>query len=146
MASIKSQIHDALLARLLLVPDFKYRAFDVVRLGSADFKPHELPAVQVIDLGETTVPEMNRRRKMWSLVLEIVVGPTGVQVAGEPIQKTLWDLMDLTEDTLWDRPKNFGIPGLLHMHLNLSSTDLHLLKPFYLGRLEVAFEYYQGPC
>lgn len=138
--SVRSKIADAIMARLALVPDFKYRAFDFVKLQASDFQDFEIPAVQVIDLLEITTHEMARAKKEWNLVLEIIVGPDGV--AATPSQQTLWDLMQLTETTLWAVP-NLGLQEVIHMKLLTTSTDLHLMHPFYLGRIELSVLYYQ---
>lgn len=140
MPSMRSQIADAILARLALVPDYNYRSFDTVKLLSSDFAEHELPAVQIIDLSEVVTHERNRALKDWNLAVEIVMGPT--KEGAEPTQKLLWDLMELTENTLWAKP-NLGIPGVVHMILNGTATDLHLLPGFYTGRLDMAVRYYQ---
>jgi len=146
MPSMRSQIADELLNRLALVPDFQYRSFDTVKILASDFAEWEVPAVQIIDLGETVQHERNRVRKDWNLSVEIVMGPT--KEGQQPTQKLLWDLMELTENTVWAVP-NLGIPGVIHMILLGTSTDLHLLPGFYTGRIDMAVAYYQhlvSPC
>lgn len=140
MPSLRSQIGDEILNRLALVPDFKYRSFDTVKLLASDFAEYELPAVQIIDLSEVVTHERNRALKEWNLAVEIVIGPT--KEGSEPTQKILWDLMQLTEETLWAKP-NLGIPGVVHMILIGTSTDLHLIPGFYTGRLDMSVKYYQ---
>lgn len=143
--SLRSQIADALMSRLSLVTEFKYTNFDQVKLVASDFQDFEIPACQVIDLGETVEHEQRRAKKFWNLAIEIVVGPSTSEA---PNQKTLWDLMEHTERTLFAVP-NFGLAGLVHIHLLATSTDLHFMKPFYVGRLELMAQYYQplvGEC
>ena len=144
--SVKSAICDAMLARLALMTEWKYKSFDLVKLESADFATNELPAIQMIDLGEINTHEMRRGKKQWNVVLEIIIGPDGVNTP--PTQKDLWDLMQKTEETLWAVP-NLWLPTVTQMVLLGSSTDLHLLTPLYLGRIEMLIEYYQplvGSC
>jgi len=143
--SVRSKIADALLARLALVTDLKYRAFDVVRLQASDFQDYEIPAVQIIDLAELNTHEMKRGKKDWNLVIEVIVGPTE---SAAVTQQTLWDLMQLIEETVWAVP-NLGLSEVIHMKLLTTSTDLHLMAPFYLGRIELSVMYYQplvGTC
>jgi hypothetical protein len=140
MPSMRSQIADALLARIALVTDFEYKKFDEVRLAAGDFQDYELPAAQIIDLGEVVVHEQRRAKKNWQLAIEIIIGP---DQAATPTQKDLWDLMETTERKIFEKP-NLGIAGVLHMHLIATSTDLHFMKPWYVGRLEIQVEYYQA--
>lgn len=145
MPSIRSQIADALLARIATLPAIKSSSFDVVRLQANDFQDWELPAVQIIDLGEINTHETRRAKKGWQLVVELILGPTGATV---PTQKTLWDLMQDLEQAIWAEP-NLNIPGVVHMVLTQTSTDLHLMTPYYLGRIELQVDYYQplvGTC
>jgi phage portal protein BeeE len=143
--SLRSQIADEILNRLALVTEYQYRHFDVVKLAASDFQDFELPAVQVIDLGEAVEHEQRRAKKFWQLAIEIIIGP---EMTETPDQKDLWDLMEHTERTLFAEP-NLNIPGVIHMQLVSTSTDLHFMKPFYVGRLEIAVQYYQplvGTC
>ena len=139
-SSLRRQIADAILARLALVTEFNYRAFDTVKLLASDFSEYELPGVQVIDLGEVVTHERNRVLKDWNLAVEIVIGPTKEYAA--PTQSDLWDLMQLTEETVWAKP-NLGIPGVVHMILLGTATDLHLLPGMYTGRIDMSVRYYQ---
>ena len=58
MSSIKTQISQALITKLADVTALKYRAFDTIKLQSSDFQEWELPAVQIIDLGEQNIHEV----------------------------------------------------------------------------------------
>lgn len=143
--SIKSSISAAILTKLDSVAALKHKSFDLIRLTSADFQEWELPAVQIIDLSEANVHEMRQAKKQWTLALEVIVGPLA---ASTPKQTDLWDLMETIENTLFTSP-NLGIPGVIHMQLLGSSTDLHFMLPYYLGRIEILVEYRQpllGAC
>lgn len=143
--SVRSKIADAILARLDLVTELKYKNFDAVRLQASDFADWELPAAQMIDLAELTTHEMRRARKEWNLVIEVIVGPTEEEAV---TQHSVWDLMQAIEEQIWAVP-NLGLAEVVHCKLLTSSTDLHLMAPFYLGRLEMSVIYYQplvGSC
>lgn len=143
--SMRSQIADALMARLALVTEFKYTNFDKVKLVASDFQDFEIPACQIIDLGETVEHEQRRAKKFWNLAVEIVIGPSA---AASVTQKDLWDLMEHTERTIFAVP-NLGVSKMLHLHLIGTSTDLHFMEPFYVGRLELMAQYFQplvGDC
>lgn len=145
MSSIKTQISQALITKLADVTALKYRAFDTIKLQSSDFQEWELPAVQIIDLGEQNIHEVRQAKKQWTIALEIILGPL---TASTPTQTDLWDLMETIENTLFTNP-NLGITGVIHMQLLGSSTDLHFMLPYYLGRIELLIEYRQpllGAC
>lgn len=145
MSSMKSQIASALLTKLSSVTALKYRAFDSIKLLSSDFQEWELPAVQIIDLGEQNIHEVRQAKKQWTLAIELVMGPLS---GSTPTQSDLWDLMEVIENNLFETP-NLGVTGMIHMHLLGSSTDLHFMLPYYLGRIELLIEYRQpllGAC
>lgn len=139
MPSVKTLISQALINQVGLVSDFKYKAFDVVRLGASDFQEWELPAVQIIDLGEVSQHEARRAKKTWTLALEIIMGPLS---ASTPVQTDLWDLMQKTEEQIFQAPQ-LGLSQVIQLNLLGSSTDLHLMQPYYLGRLDLEVMYYQ---
>lgn len=143
--SIRTQIANALMARLNLITEFNYRSFDTVRLQNGDFQEFELPACQVVDLGNPNVHEMKRGKRTWNIAVEIIMGPKSTDT---PDQTDLWDLIEYTENTIFAVP-NLGVAGVVHMLLLDSYTDLHLMQPYYLGRIELMIEYYQplvGVC
>lgn len=147
MTSRRTEIANALVAKLTtLVPtSIKTVLSDKVRLLASDFQDFELPAVQIIDVGELNTHEQRRGRKTWSLSLEVVIGPT-VNVA--VTQRDLWDLLELIEKTIWPTP-NLGLTYVIHAMLLGSSTDLHMMDPFYTGRIDMTVDYYQalvGDC
>ncbi len=138
-------ISQALVVKLADVTALKSRSFDTIRLQSADFQEWELPGVQIIDLGEINIHEGRQTRKQWTLAIELVMGPL---TASTPTQTDLWDLMETIENTIFTDP-NLGVPGMIHMQLLGSSTDLHFMLPYYLGRIELLAEYRQpllGAC
>ncbi len=145
MSSMKTLIANALKAKIDTVTDFKLVEFDRVRLTSGEFQEWEVPACQLIDLNETNSHERGRARKLWQISVEIVMGPLS---SSTPVQTDLWDLMEKTEQAIFEEP-NLGIPGVLHVILLGSSTDTHLMEPWYLGRLDIQVDYLQsltGSC
>jgi hypothetical protein len=143
--SVKTKIATAMLARLDLVAELNYRAFDIVRLKSSDFSDWEMPAVQCIDLAEVIEHEQRRKKAFWNIAIEVIMGPSEQETVS---QAKLWDLMQVIETTLWAVP-GLGLSEVVHMRHLSTSTDLHLMKPLYLGRLELAVIYYQplvGEC
>lgn len=151
---MRTAIAQALMAKVNAANLFNYTAFDYVRLQGGDFKDYELPASQVIDLGDSNVHEQSRGKKTWNLAIEIIVGPT----AEVPVnQETLWNLMQATERAIFDGDPltlidKTGLEmgsSVIQTMLVGSSTDLHFMQPYYLGRIEIAVEYYQPlvrPC
>jgi hypothetical protein len=145
--SIKSDIATNLVTLLATITDFRYVHFDVVRLAASDFQDHEIPALQIIDLAEVATHEGTRVRKSWALAIEVIVGPRMTDTA-QPNQKQLWDLMQEVELKIGSQPK-LNLATVIHAKLGVSSTDLHLMRPFYLGRIELTVDYYQtftGTC
>lgn len=143
--SIRTQIAEALRLKIASLPEIKSATFDRVRLQTSDFAEWEIPAVQLIDLQETVTHELRRAKKSWNVIVELIMGDTSEK---QYSQNDLWDLMEVVERSIFEKP-NLQIAGVVHMKLIGTDTDLHLLSPFYLGRIELNIEYYQpliGDC
>ena len=147
MPSMRSQIADALLARIALIPGVKTSTFDRIKLLESDFDEWELPAVQIIDNEETNVHEMKRGRKSWPVTIELVIGPKQ-STQYVPTQKDQWDLIEEIEKTVMQTPK-LGLAAVIQVRLLGSITDQGLLRPYYTARINFVIDYYQelvGPC
>lgn len=140
MSALKTQISEAIVARLEDIPEIKTIEFDKVRLRSDDFMSVDCPAIQLIDISEQIEHERSRAKKVWSLALELVLKGT----AETPVsQVDLWNTQYLVERKLWGLP-NLGIPGVIHLRYLSSQTDLHLLEPYYFVRLDLEVLYYEN--
>lgn len=134
MAAIESTIADALVAKITTgVPALKVVNFDKVRLASEDFQPHEIPAVQIYDVGQANTHVRGQKEVLWSLAIEIIMRPT---TAGTVDQKALWNLRRDIELAIWDEP-NLGVSQVIHSIYSGNLTDLHLLDPYYIARMDL---------
>lgn len=140
MPSLKSSIASAIITKLDTVAALKLKVFDKVRIAAGDFQDHELPACQLIDVGETIEHERSRAKKTWQISLELIMKPNEF---GQISQQDLWDLQYDVERALWLNP-NLGIPGVIHLRYIGSQTDLHLLDPYYFARLDFEVLYYEA--
>lgn len=138
MTSRRSEIADEIIARLVSVTALKYRAFDKVRLLASDFQDWEIPAAQVIDLGEIVTYQNVLKRHTWNLAIEVLIGPKADDTVS---QKELWDLMEEVESALDAMPK-LSLAYVIHLKRLGSSTDLHLMEPYYTGRIDLTVDYY----
>lgn len=137
---MKSKIADALLARLATVPGLRSFDFDKVRLLSHDFNDLEIPAVQLIDIGESGVHEHSRLKKNWRVSLELVLKEDEHKKVN---QQDLWNFGYKIERILWAEPVNLGIPGVIQLTYIGSATDLHLVRPYYISKLDFDVVYYE---
>jgi len=137
--STKSKIADALKALIEDMPVFNYVAFDKIKLLASDFQPHQVPGAQFIDVAETIQHERNRVQRNWQITLEVVLRTS----QDEQIeQRDLWNIEYQIARKIWAVP-NLGIPGVIHCMYVSNSTDLHLLEPFYLLRMDFIVMYYE---
>lgn len=120
------------------IPLFKIVEFDRVRLATDDFRDHEIPAAQFWDVGQLVDHERGRIKVRWAVSLEIILKQLQSNTAS---QKELWDLRRKCQLALWENP-NLGIPGVIHLLYTGNITDLHLLEPFYIARLDFEVLYY----
>ncbi len=137
--SMKSQIADAILAKVSEVARIETVEFDRVRLRVDDFTEVQMPAVQLIDVNELVEHQQARAKKTWLIALELVMKAT----VDEPVsQQDLWNLQYEIERKLWAVP-NLGIPGVIQLRYLGSQTDLHLLEPYYFVRMDFEVLYYE---
>lgn len=137
--STKSKIANALKAVVSSMPQIKYVEFDRVRLYSSDFHEDELPAAQFIDATETITHERTRVLRTWAISLEVVHKRTENDYIS---QQDMWNLEYQISRKIWENP-NLGIPGVVHCRYLSNTTDLHLLEPFYLLRMDFDVLYYE---
>jgi len=144
--SIESDIVNAIVATVDNdVAAINYVSFDKIKLATSDFAAHELPAVQIWDNGMLITHQRGRVLKDWNLSLELIMKS---DVTGEVDQKALFELRRTVELALWARP-NLGIPGVVHMVYTGNITDLHLLQPYYIARIDFTVQFYDnltGSC
>jgi hypothetical protein len=138
--SLKSRIATGLKATLDEMPIFKYVAFDKVRLYTSDFRDNELPAAQFIDVSEAVEHLRNRVIRTWSISLEVIHKSTENEYIS---QKDMWNLEYQISRKIWEVP-NLNIPGVVHCKYISNSTDLHLMEPFYLLRLDFEVIYHEA--
>lgn len=143
--SIETTIVDKIIQVVDAVPAIAYVSFDKIKLATSDFGAHELPAVQIWDNGQQVTHERGRVQKSWNLSLELIMKS---DVSGLVDQKMLFELRRDLEQALWAQP-NLGIPGVIHMVYTGNISDLHLLEPFYIARIDFAVLFYDnltGSC
>jgi hypothetical protein len=81
----------------------------------------------------------------WALSLELVMKSLE---SGAVDQSTLWTLRRDIQLALWNEP-NLGIPGVVHMIYTGNVTDLHLIEPYYIARIDFDVQFYDnltGSC
>jgi hypothetical protein len=142
---MKSKIAQKIKEILESISALNYVSVDWVRLTSADFNQSELPAVQLIDVFCQAEHERLRAKKTWGLSLELIMRGSENEEVG---QKDLWDLEQQIHRELFKRP-NFDLPGVISLRLLSSSSDLHLLHPYYYSRSDFEVIFYEnltGEC
>ena len=137
--STKSRIAEALKNIINGMPIFRYVAFDKIRLYTSDFNDSEIPAAQFIDVSEQITHERSRVQRRWSISLEVIHKATENEYIS---QKDMWNLEYQIARQIWKNP-NLGIPGVVHCQYTANSTDLHLLEPFYMLRMDFDVVYYE---
>lgn len=143
--SIESDIIDKIVLILDAMPELNYVSFDKIKLATSDFSSFELPAVQIWDTGATIKHERGRALVTWGMSLELIMKS---EITGEVDQKGLFELRRKIQLALWEKP-NLGVPGVVHLIYTANISDLHLLEPYYIARIDFAVLYYDsltGSC
>lgn len=137
--SLKSKIADALVEIINGMPIFNYVSFDRIRLYTSDFRENELPAAQFIDVSERIVHLRDRVERTWNISLEVIHKSTNNEYIS---QKDMWNLEYSIARNIWAHP-NFDLYGVVHARYLGNSTDLHMLEPFYLLRMDFEVIYHE---
>jgi len=143
--SIEADIMNAIVARIQTVPEVVTVNSDRIVLATSDFRDHELPAVQIWDIAQSIQHERTRILVDWSMSIEIVMKSLET---GAVDQSTLWNMRRNIQLALWDKP-NLEIPGVVHMLYTGNVTDLHLIEPYYVARIDLDVRFYDhltGMC
>jgi hypothetical protein len=144
MSSIKTAIAAAVTAKLEEITALRYVSFEDIKVGIAQFKDHEFPAVQLFDVGQTNQHVRGLLDVEWFFALELFMR----QSRNDSVDQTaLWDLMEEIELKLFEDP-DFGIAGVKHLKYDSVITDLHAFKPIYMARFDFSIEFSQQlrPC
>lgn len=138
MAAIESIIADSLVSLIRTdVPSLKVVNFDKVKLSIEDFQAHEIPACQIYDVSQTNTHVRGQKEVLWGLAIEIIMRPT---VTGTVDQKALWNLRRDIELVIWAQP-NLNVTQVIHAIYKSNITDLHLLEPYYIARMDLDVKY-----
>jgi len=146
--SIESDIADKIVLILTTDPslsELKSVSFDKIKLAIGDFDEFELPAIQLWDNGQVPKHEKGRILVDWNLSLELIMKS---DITGIVDQKGLFELRRKVQLALWNNP-NLGIPGVVHLVYTGNVSDLHLLEPYYIARIDFAVKFYDnltGSC
>jgi hypothetical protein len=143
--TIESDIIDKIVDICLAVPGINYVSFDKIKLATGDFAAHEIPAIQIWDNGQAIFHERGRAKVEWNISLELIMKS---DFSGVVDQKALMALRRTIALALWANP-NLGIPGVIHLVYTGNNSDLHLLEPFYVARIDFIVVFYDnltGSC
>jgi len=143
--TIENDIIDKIESIVTGVAGVKSFHYETIKLATSDFSDHEIPAIQLWDVGQSVEHQRGRILVNWSLALEIVMKSL---FTGEAKQKDLLELRRTIQLALWDKP-NLQIPGVVHLVYNGNITDLHLLEPYFVARLDFDVVFYDnltGSC
>jgi len=143
--AIETQIIDAIVSRIQTVPEIVTINSDRIVLATSDFQDHEIPAVQIWDLAQSIQHQRGRILVNWSISIEIILRSLE---SGAASQRSLWDLRRKIQLALWEEP-NLNLPGVVHMIYTSNITDLHLVEPNYIARLDLDVQFYDeltGSC
>jgi len=113
--------------------------FERIRLYSSDFKDHEIPAIQIYDVGETARTVQGRTENEWTLTIELILRPLQDDVADQGL---LFDRKLEIKRKLGEDP-TLGLGSLVpsqgrfkHIKYIRGLTDLHILSPYFMARLD----------
>ncbi len=112
--------------------------FEKVRILTADFQEHELPGIQIYDIGETATPLLSQTENTMQFSVEIVM----TRNTGELINQGLLFDRKLEVKRAIGKDPTLGIissPGIgsfKNVQYKGSNTDFATIEPHYIARLD----------
>lgn len=143
--SIQKLVLVAMKAKLEELPWVSLVDYERVRLFTADMKDHEVPLIQMYDIGESATQVRGRTDNTWTVTLELVLKGLSDDSVDQGI---LFDRKLEIKRKIGEDP-TLGISNLdpsqgrfKHVEYVGSITDIHVLQPYYMARLDynVLFE------
>ena len=126
--------------------------YEKIRLFESDFHEHELPLIQMYDLRERSRHVQGRVSVEWSIAVEVVMQSTETDTVNQGILldrkfETKEKIGDNVRLDLGTEPATTG--RFIHVAYRGSLTDLHLIPPMFMARLDFEALYeepYTGVC
>ena len=134
----KSDIANAMVAKLNEIAALNYVQFGIVRMATDDFRMDEFPAVQIYNTDETRTHLHRCIQVDWNLNLEIIMRST---MDGAIDLHDLWDLEDTIESKLWENPKLGLTSEFIHLLHNGSYTVLPIENDIYIQTIRLTARY-----
>lgn len=128
---IETAILNAIDTKLRELTWAKFITTDKIKVNASDFLEHEIPAIQVYDVGGYAQQQMGHTQNSWLLAIEILIKPTA---EGYADNRTLMNYRRDLIAKLGENPQLVNMAGMIHIQYNDFINDLHLLSPFYLTR------------
>jgi len=126
--------------------------YEKIRLFESDFHEHELPLIQMYDQRERSKHVQGRTQVEWSVSVEVVMQSkeTDIVDQGVLLDRKFEVKKKIGENVRLDLGQEPATTGrFIHMAYRGSLTDLHLIPPMFMARLDFDALYeepYTGIC
>lgn len=138
--SIDKQIMQLIETRLQTLPWVKLVNWKRLRLGSSEFRDHEIPLIQFYDAGQRITHEAARLRVEWNISVELVLK----SFADNEIDiEDLLDKRQEIEQCLGAQETHTGLQGLQHLRYTGNEPDFLSIAPFFITRLDFEALFYK---
>lgn len=112
--------------------------FEKIRMLTADFELHDLPAIQIYDIGESAVNQIQLTENTLAFSVEIVMTRTTGELVDQGLlfDRKLEVKRSIGKDPRLGITSSPSIGGMQHVQYVGSVTDFATIKPHYLARLD----------
>lgn len=112
-----------------------------IKLLSSDFEPHEFPAIQMYDLGETCQPAQQGENQCdWRVRIEIVLKNTSTFLID---QASLRQYKHIVERAIGSQVQ-LGVKKIIRVDYVTGITDPHIVDDLYIAQLDFVIRYFKG--
>ena len=115
-----------------------YVEYETIKLLSSDFHAHEFPAIQIFDAGESATNLQALTENVLTISIEIVMTRTTTELVdqGLLLDRKLEVKRAVGKDPTLGIVSTPSEGSMKHIQYVGGVTDLHVLEPHYLARLD----------
>jgi len=149
--SIENKILAALKTKLEELTFLNYVEYERIRINLADFQPHEMPGVQIYDIGQSYQHQQTRLKTEWQIIVEYFqkANPDGSHNAGELYDRKFDIELKIGENVKLGIPAVNAEGSMIEMQYVASETNLFLVNGISVAQMNfkaLFLKPYSGIC
>lgn len=114
---------------------------EVIKLLTSDFDPHEIPVIQMYDMGESCrVEQQGQNRCDWRIRVEIAIKKD----SNTSINQAELRRYKYVVERAFGANVQLGVVGVVRVDYAGGITDAHILDDLYIAQLDFVVDYFKN--